>query len=229
MRITQNITHMHPTHLGGGIPHTPLSRKIRNKTNTPTIHPTANTLTNLLDTNTDIKFADTISQLPDTWHCKTKHDTTLTKKILERCAWGSYKDDQSISQFQAALLRHNPSLPQATQYDTALSHSIANHQRVWNRNMKNTLTQTSISHPLQPPITIFQIYYNSHYTTLITDSTNYNHYEGLNLPSPPTIRSSHNKLGELYTRSTHNHTIIPSLQQETPMIKRPNTPPQTDN
>ena len=99
MRRTQYITHTHPTHLGGGIPHTQLSRKIRNKTNTPTTHLTAYTLTNLLDTSTDIEFEDTISQLLDTWHCKTKHGTTLTEKILERCALRSYKDDQSISQF----------------------------------------------------------------------------------------------------------------------------------
>ena len=111
MRITEYITHTHPTHMGGGIPHTRLSCKIRNKTNTPTTHLTAHTLTNLMDTSTDREFADTISQLADTWHCKTKHGTTLTKKILERYAWGSYKDDQSISQFQAALLLHSPPLP----------------------------------------------------------------------------------------------------------------------
>ena len=111
MRRTQYITHMHPTHLRGGIPHTTLSRKIRNKTNTPTTHLTADTLTNLMNTSTDREFANTISQLLDTWHCKSKHGTTLIKKILERCAWGSYKDDQSISQFQTALFLLSPPLP----------------------------------------------------------------------------------------------------------------------
>jgi hypothetical protein len=153
-----------------------------------------------MDTSTNIEFVGIISHLPDTWHCKT----TLTKNILERCAWGSYKDDQSISQFQAALLLHSPPIPQVTQYDTTLSHSIANHQRVWTRNIKNTLTQTSISHPLQHPITIFQIYHNSHYTTLVTVNANYYHYNGLNLPNPPTTTSIHNKLREWYTISTHN-------------------------
>ena len=62
MRKTQYITHTHPTHLGGGIPHTPLSRKIRNKTNNPTTHLTTVTLTNLMDTSTNREFANTISR-----------------------------------------------------------------------------------------------------------------------------------------------------------------------
>jgi hypothetical protein len=106
-----------------------------------------------MDTTTNIEFADIITHLPDTWHSKTKQGTTFTKKLLERCVWGSYKDDQSISQFRATLLLHSPPVLQVMQYDTVLSHSIANHHRVWTRNIKNILTKTSISHSLQNPIT----------------------------------------------------------------------------
>ena len=144
----------------GGTPNTSLNRKNKNRINTSTTHQTTDTLENLPDTITYIEFTDIMTHLPNTWHCKTKHGTILTKKILELCVWGSYKDDQSISKFQAALLLHSPPIPRVTQYDAALSHSIANHQRVWTRNIKNTLTQTSLSHPLQHPITTFQIYHN---------------------------------------------------------------------
>ncbi len=60
---------------------------------------TADTLTKLLDTSTYTEFANIITHLSDTWHNKTKHGITLTKKLLERCVWGSYKDDRSVTQF----------------------------------------------------------------------------------------------------------------------------------
>ena len=79
--------------MGGGTPNTLLKRQTKNQINTTTPHQTTDTLTKLLDTSTNTEFADINTHLPDTWHSKTKHGITLTKKILERCVWGSYKDD----------------------------------------------------------------------------------------------------------------------------------------
>jgi hypothetical protein len=101
--------------IGGGTPN--MSRKRKAKTNIDTTipHLTAATLTKLLDTCTDTKFAEPINRLPDTWHSKTIQGTTLTKKLFTRCILGSYKDDQSVSQFQIALLLHTPTIHSVTQ------------------------------------------------------------------------------------------------------------------
>jgi len=70
------------------------------------------------------------------------------------------------------LFLHTPTIQPVTQYDTALSHSITQRHRVWTKGIKNTITHTSLSHPHQNPINIFEIYHHSHYTTLITDNIN---------------------------------------------------------
>jgi len=87
-----------------------------------------------------------------------------------------------------------PTIHPDTQFDTALSRSITQRHPTWTKGIKNTITQNFLSHPLQNPITVFQIYHNSHYTTLITDNINYHYYDGLNLPILPPSTSIHNKL-----------------------------------
>jgi hypothetical protein len=126
--------------VGGGTPTTSRKRKTRHQEHTTTPHQTVDTLAKLLNTCTDTEFAVIINQLPDTWHSKTTHGITLSKRLLTRCVWGSYKDDQSVSQFQTALLHHKHSIHQITQYDNALSHSITQHHRVWTRSIKDTVT-----------------------------------------------------------------------------------------
>ncbi len=90
----------------------------------------------------------------------------------------------------------------------------------------NPVTHSLIDHPLQNPVTIFQLYDTIHCTTLKADNNLYHHYDGLHLPSSEQSHHICNKLREWYSSSVPSYTPPPALHPTIPEILHLETPSQ---
>jgi len=144
----------------------------------------------------------------------------ITKRQLLMSQWGSYRDDQSISDFHPAIMLSKPPPNLVTRYDTQLANAVVANNDVWTKNIHYAVHNTSLQHPLQNPITIMQIFHEAHYTTMITDNNKYYHYVSLRLPIPYPVNKLHTRLMTWYAQ-----TPLPdSLAPEIPYITTSYTP-----
>ena len=126
--------------------------------------------------------------------------------------WGSYRDDESIHNFQLAIRQTKPPLHLVTQHDTHLANAVVAYRDIWTRNRHNTVHNTTPQHPLQNPITI-QICHAAHFTTQIPNNNEYFYYDSLRMPITSPVYKLNANL-----RSWYTHTPLPpSLTSEPPI------------
>ncbi len=121
-----------------------------------------------------------IQELTEDWIGTDSSGIEKRKYDLFRCVWGEMKEGESILAFQVAILKkYPPRSPSVTQIDTLLTSSLASDMRVWRRGVKNFIFKEVLPIPLCNPITIFQIYTSSHFTTIIIEHDQYYYYDSL--------------------------------------------------
>ena len=130
-----------------------------------------------------------------------------------------YRDDESIHNFQLAIMQTRPPPHPVTQYDTELTNAVSVDANVWSRNIHNIVQNTNLEHTLQNPITILQIFHVAHYTTLIKDKDKYFYYDCLEIQIPTPVNKMHARLTNWYS-----HTLLlPYLTPKFPNITTPHT------
>jgi hypothetical protein len=143
----------------------------------------------MLDTSTEQNIADYINNIPDNWEWRNPIGNSITKRQLHNCKWGAYKTDDEILDLQKAILLSCPPPDKHTIFGTLLTTHLAGGGGTWDNRIINQLDGSILEHPLQNRITIFQLYHSQHFTTLITDGTNYHHYDPLKGPPPPQLKN----------------------------------------
>jgi hypothetical protein len=138
--------------------------------------------------------------------------------------WGSYKNDESIHNFQLAIIQTRPLPHLVTQYDTQLTNALAAYADVWTQNIHNTVQNTNLDYPLKNPITILQIFHPAHYTTLITEKNKYFCYDILSMHIPTPVNKLHARLRKWFSLTF----LLPTLTPEIPNIATSYTPQQQD-
>ena len=199
----------------------PPSHVIQRHHNTSTIHK----LVSHMHPTLDKKIAQYIDKLPEGWNSTTITGEIINKQQLQRCKWGALKDNLCIRQFQRAIILAHPPHAPVAQFDTLLTTSIHQGSDVWERRVVNTLDDNILPHPLCNQITIFQIFHNHHFTTLVTDNHTYYYIDSLHLPPPPSVYALHQRLRRWYAHQEH---IPEVLTHDTPHIQILETPTQTD-
>ena len=116
VKITTNISYrktndQHGTSstlmLGGG---NPCNQKRKHSDPLePALHPssnqhTAESLALMLNACTDTEFTTEIQQLPSDLHATNCKGTLIAKRQLQMSRWGSYGDNESIHNFQLAIM-----------------------------------------------------------------------------------------------------------------------------
>ena len=111
---------------------------------------------------------------PNKWIEVNNKGTPVTKRKLEQCIWGAYTESDGIRNLQhATVTAYPPTHTHVTQYTSHLTSAISRDSTVWRHTITNACQDHILSHPIHNPITLFNIYHNSHFTTLITDNKTY--------------------------------------------------------
>jgi len=166
---------------------------------TPNAHtfsrtPTLRDLVNALDTS-DYLVAPMVAALPNNWSEINSKGTIVTKQKLEQCIWGAHTESDSLQTLQQAIITgYPPTHTHVTQYTAYLTSVISRDSTVWRHTIMNACQGHILPHSLHNPINIFNIYHNSHFTTLITDSNTYSYYDSNNFRHPHTTHRIHNTL-----------------------------------
>jgi hypothetical protein len=152
------------------------------------------------------------------------------KYDLVRCAYGEHKEGESVLAFQVAILQtYPPRSKSVTQFDTMLTSSAYYKGMVWEKSVKNFIFKQVLTSPLCNKTTIFQMYEDWHFTTLLVEDNQYYFYDSYskNAKIPAVAHKIHTHLQSWYAK--HNDLPTPSLlEKPEPYIIQESCPLQLD-
>jgi hypothetical protein len=131
--------------------------------------------------------------------------------------------------FQVAILQKYPPRSRLiTQFDTLITGNANFDVVLWKKAVKNFIFKEELPSPLFNRTTIFQIYEDSHFTTLLAEDGQYYFYDSMkkNAPIPDVVPKIHSALRTWYG---DNKQPIPSiLENPDPSIISESCPLQVD-
>ena len=178
----------------------------------------------MLGSFTDQQLAEYITNIPAHWEWTNLRGNKITKRQLDQSKWGSHKNDDDILSFQTAILLSYPPPGMHTVFGSLHTTNVVTGGGAWRTHIVNQLDGSLLTHPLENPITIFQIYHSHHFTTLITDANTYHHYDSLK-GSPPL---SAKKLVKYINQWYIQHPQPLPHRRPGISIQSKKTPPQCD-
>ena len=132
--------------------------------------------------------------------------------------------------FQVAILQtYPPRRKSVTQFDTMLTSSAYFKGMVWERSVKNYIFKQVLTSPLCNKTTIFQMYEDWHFTTLLVEDNQYYFYDSYSKDAklPSVAHKIHTHLQSWYAK--HNDLPTPSLlEKPDPYIIQESCPLQLD-
>jgi hypothetical protein len=175
-----------------------------------------------------------IKKLPEDWTGRdktSKKNKKKEKQDLVRCVYGQVKEGESVLAFQVAILEKYPSLNESiTQFDTLMTSSAYYKGMVWEKKVKCFIFKQVLPSPLCNKTTIFQIYEDWHFTTLLVEDNQYYFYDSYSKDAkiPAVAIKIHSHLRSWYAK--HNDLPTPSLlEKPDPYIIQESCPLQLDN
>ena len=122
-----------------------------------------------------------LKTLPEDWIGTDEFGNKKSKTNLIRCAYGEHKEAESVLGFQIDILQtYPPRNSSITQFDTLLTSSAYYKGMVWEKSVKNFIFKQVLTSPLCNKTTIFQIYEDWHFTTLLVEDNHYYFYDSYN-------------------------------------------------
>jgi hypothetical protein len=170
-----------------------------------------------------------INKLPKDWIGSDEFGNRKSKTDLLRCAWGQHKEAESVLGFQVAILQKYPPRSRSiTQFDTLITSNAYYDGVIWKKAVKNFIFKEVLTSPLCNRTTIFQIYKDSHFTTLLAEDGQYYFYDSIkkNAPIPEVVPKLHSALRTWYV--DNKQPKPPILENTDPSIIAESCPLQVD-
>jgi hypothetical protein len=131
--------------------------------------------------------------------------------------------------FQVAILQKYPPRSRSiTQFDTLITSSAYYDGVIWKKAVKNFIFKEVLTSPLCNRTTIFQIYKDSHFTTLLAEDGQYYFYDSIkkNAPIPEVVPKLHSALRTWYV--DNKQPKPPILENTDPSVITESCPLQVD-
>ena len=170
-----------------------------------------------------------INKLLEDWIGSDELGNRKSKTDLIRCAWGQHKEAESILGFQVAILKKYPPRSRSiTQFDTLITGNAYYDGVIWKKAVKNFIFKEVLPSPLCNRTTIFQIYKDSHFTTLLAEGGQYYFYDSMkkNAPIPEVVPKIHSALRTWYVDNKQPKPSI--LENPDPSVITESCPLQVD-
>ena len=170
-----------------------------------------------------------LNKLPEDWIGTDEFRNKKSKTNLIRCAYGQHKEAESVLGFQVAILQTYPPRSRSiTQFDTLLTANAYYDGLIWKKAVKNFIFKEVLTSPLCKRTTIFQIYNDSHFTTLLVEDDQYYYYDSIkkDVPIPDVVPKIHSSLQSWYVKNKQPKPSI--LENPDPDIIKESCPLQID-
>ena len=170
-----------------------------------------------------------LNKLPEDWIGSDEFGNKKSKTNLIRYAYGEHKEAESVLGFQVAILQTYPPRSRSiTQFDTLLTTYAYYDGLIWKKAVKNFIFKEVLTSPLCNRTTIFQIYHDSHFTTLLVEDDQYYYYDSIkkDAPIPAVVPKIHSALQAWYVDNKQPKPSI--LENPDPDIIKESCPLQID-